>query len=152
MQRVTITIDDDLLSFVDSLTEKRGYDSRSEALRDIVREAANRETIEAGGSQAIAALTYVFDSDTRELAHRLARAQHDHHDIVAANLRIPLDHNACVDLSVLKGNADAVRRFADTVTTQRGVRHANLHIIPVKVSANRHRHDDDSQPHLHLEA
>ncbi len=152
MQRITIAIDDDLLDIVDGLRQRRGYESRSEAFRDIVREAANRETAEAGDTMCIAVLSYVFDYATRELAQKLTRALHEHHDLIAANTRVPLDHDSCLELSALRGRVDAIRAFSDDIMTQRGVRHANLHIVPVRLSADRHRHDPDGPPHLHIEA
>ncbi len=152
MQRITIAIDDDLLAVVDGLKERRGYDSRSEAFRDILREAANRETAESGDAFCIAVLSYVFDYATRELAQRLARALHEHHDLVAANARVPLDHASCLELSVLRGRVDTIRAFSDEIMTQRGVRHASLHVVPVRISADRHRHDADGSPHVHFEA
>lgn len=152
MQRITIAIDDDLLDVVDSLTERRGYESRSEAFRDIVREAANREAAQTGDAPCIAVLSYVFDYATRELAQKLTRALHEHHDLIAANTRVPLDHASCLELSALRGRVGTIRAFANEIMTQRGVRHANLHIVPVKISADGHRHDPDSPPHIHFEA
>ena len=152
MQRITIAIDDDLLAVVDGLRERRGYESRSEAFRDILREAANRETAEAEDTFCIAVLSYVYDYATRELAQKLTRALHDHHDLIAANTRVPLDHGSCLELSALRGRVDTIRAFSDEITTQRGVRHSNLHIVPVKISPDRHRHDPDSPAHIHFEA
>ena len=39
MQRITITLDDDLLETLDGLSQRRGYNNRSEAIRDILRGA-----------------------------------------------------------------------------------------------------------------
>lgn len=152
MQRVTIAIDDDLLEIVDMLMRRRGYESRSEAFRDILRETADREVAETGDTLCVAVLSYVFDFETRDLAQRLARTLHDHHDLVAATVRVPLDHTTCLELSTLRGRADAIRAFADEITTQRGVRHANLHLVPGKTSPAPHRHDSESPAHVHFEA
>lgn len=152
MQRITITIDDDLLDVVDALTQQRGYDSRSEAFRDIVREVANRQQAKTSNAPCIAVLGYVFDYGTRDLAQRLTRLQHEHHDMFAANMRVPLDHTSCLEVSALRGPAQAVQHVADEISTQRGVRHANLHVVPVKVSDHPHRHDAGGAPHQHIQA
>ena len=86
-------------------------------------------------------LGYVFDYATRDLAQRLTRLQHEHHDMFAANMRVPLDHTSCLEISALRGPAQAVQHVADEISTQRGVRHANLHVVPVKVSEQPHRHE-----------
>ena len=152
MQRITITIDDDLLDVVDALTRQRGYDSRSEAFRDIVREVANREQAKTSDAPCIAVLGYVFDYATRDLAQRLTRLQHEHHDMFAANMRVPLDHSSCLEVSALHGPAHAVQHVADEISTQRGVRHVHLHVVPVKVSPKPHSHEAGGTPHQHFQA
>jgi CopG family nickel-responsive transcriptional regulator len=152
MQRITITIDDDLLASVDKLMMRRGYTSRSEAFRDIVREMADRERASEPDAPCIATLSYVFDHATRDLASRLTHAHHDHHDLSIASMHVHLDHEACLEVSVLRGNSGAVTAFADALATQRGVRHAHLQLIPGEISKTRHKHGDKPQDHTHFHA
>ncbi|QCI64154.1 nickel-responsive transcriptional regulator NikR [Phreatobacter stygius] len=145
MQRITISIDDDLLAMIDRLSDRRGYTSRSEALRDIVREAVTSEQAASeDDTPCIAALTYVFEHHTRDLARRLTETQHEHHDLSVASLHVHVDHHDCLEVAILKGSVSAVRRFADGVVTQRGVRLGNLQIIPVG-----HSHGVGDHPHDH---
>lgn len=147
MQRITITIDDDLLAVVDQLSRRRGYGSRSEAIRDLVREASAREDAAgSGGTPCIATLTYVYEHETRDLARRLTEAQHHHHDLSVSTLHVHMDHDDCLEVTVLKGAVGQVKAFADTVTTQRGVRFGKLHVIPLGSAAgptqgHHRRHD-----------
>ncbi len=152
MQRITITIDDDLLATVDGLMEQRGYTSRSEAFRDILRSTMNRDATASAHTPCVATLSYVYDHETRALAQRLTHAQHDRHDLTVASLHVHLDHDACLEVTVLRGPSGDVTQFADTLTTQRGVRHASLHMVPVLVSEQRLRHGDADEPHTHLTA
>jgi CopG family nickel-responsive transcriptional regulator len=152
MQRVTISIDEELLEHLDRLCTRRGYASRSEALRDILRDSANDEQAEAEDAPCLGVLSYVFDFATRDLAQRLARMQAEHHDMVASVARLPLDHATSLEILSLRGPSRALRAFADTVTTQRGVRHARLHVVPVTVSGARHRHEHGAAAHEHLSA
>jgi CopG family nickel-responsive transcriptional regulator len=152
MQRITITIDDDLLAAVDGLMAERGYASRSEAFRDILRARLDREAAGSPETACVATLSYVYDHETRALAQRLTHAQHDRHDLTVASLHVHLDHDACLEVAVLRGPAGEVGRFADTLTTQRGVRHAALHLVPVRVTEERHRHGGADVPHTHLTA
>jgi CopG family nickel-responsive transcriptional regulator len=133
MQRITISIDDDLLATLEWLSVRRGYSSRSEALRDMVREARGREDLEHDdGAPCLATVTYVYEHDKRDLPRRLTHAQHDHYDLSVATLHVHLDRRNCLEVAVLRGTVDAVRAFADAVTTQRGVRYGRLHILPLE--------------------
>jgi len=149
MERITITIDDELLETVDTLVRERGYPNRSEAIRELVRESASRIHAKAGRAPCVATLSYVYDHHTRELAQRLTSSQHDHHEIGIATTHVHFDHDSCLEVAILRGPIDTVRKLADSISTQRGVRHSNLHIIPVKTVAHRHSHEPGARPHTH---
>ncbi len=131
MQRVTITVDDDLMAELDALIAARGYQNRSEAIRDLARAGLRQATAESAPAQdCVAALVYVYDHATRELSKRLAHSFHDHHDMAISTLHVHLDHDSCLEVTVLKGQAGAVRHFADHVIAERGVRHGQLVMLP----------------------
>ena len=150
MQRITITIDDDLLEAVDELMKRRGYDSRSEAMRDIVRDMIARDRLAEPGADCIGALVFVFDPDVRNLARRIATAHQDWHDLAIASLNVHLNHESCLQVSVLRGALRDVQEFADRVSSQRGVRSAQLHLIPASTAEEEHRHGESVHRHTHL--
>ena len=151
MQRITITLDDDLAAALEAFMAARGYANRSEALRDLARQGMQRaaETDGASGPSA-GALVYVCDHDTRDLARRLAAFQHDRHDLAVASLAMPLDHHSRLEVALLRGPAQAVRRYGEAVTAERGVRHGHLALIPVEPEQASHSHGDSAHPHVHL--
>jgi CopG family nickel-responsive transcriptional regulator len=149
MERITITIDDGLLASIDRLIAKRGYPSRSEAIRELVREAATRDDISRGEVRCVAALSYVYDHGARDLSQRLVDAQHAHHDLSIATTHVHFDHDSCLEVAILRGTSGAVQKMADDLTAQRGVRHASLNMIPLKGPGKSHRHGPASAPHTH---
>ena len=152
MQRITITVDDDLLTQFDTFRDRKSYENRSEAFGDLLRERLDRDRVETGAiSHCVASLTYVYNHEERELARRLTRAQHDHHDLALSTLHVHLDHENCLETVVLRGAIDAVRDFANRVISQPGVRHGNLHIVPAQVQVGEHRHGEaeEALPHVH---
>jgi len=157
MQRVTLSVDDELLATLDRHMKKHRYASRSEALRDILRDAAAREALDAGpaGKEegfCIATLAYVYDHETRDLGRRLTQAQHKHHDLQVATLHVHLDHDSCLEVSVLRGPVKAVRAMADETVSQRGVRHGQLHLVPAELDNKRHSHGGRGGGHDHIHA
>ncbi|MDQ2078623.1 nickel-responsive transcriptional regulator NikR [Xanthobacteraceae bacterium Astr-EGSB] len=151
MQRVTITLDDDLMDDIDRLIATRGYQNRSEAIRDLARAglvAAGSAT--AGDGPCTAALVYVYDHEARELPKRLTRDFHAHHDLTQATLHVHLDAHDCMEISVLKGRGEDVQALADHVIAERGVRYGQLVMVPVTPAptgpAGAHDHGH-SHPH-----
>lgn len=153
MERITITLDDGLLAQFDDYMQRNGYENRSEAFRDVVREKLEGERLDSGAaSHCIGCLSYVFNHHERELARRLTQAQHDHHDLSLSTLHVHLDHDNCLEAMILRGPTEDVRVFANAVVSQRGVRHGNLNIVPADVEMDRHSHglDGDTRTaHVH---
>jgi CopG family nickel-responsive transcriptional regulator len=133
MQRVTITIDDDLADDLERFMAARGYANRSEAIRDLARSGLQQGAVEGGGTQpCLAALVYIYDHHQRELPKRLTRDFHDHHDIAQATLHVHLDHDSCMEVTVLKGRGSDVQHFADHIIAERGVRHGHVVYLPAQ--------------------
>jgi CopG family nickel-responsive transcriptional regulator len=152
MQRITITIDDELLQEIDRIVSAKGYQGRSEAMRDIAR--AGLQQLEDGSDAAAhcaAALVYVYNRDVRGLSRRLAGIRAEHHDLTVSTLSTDLDHDSSFEVSLLRGKTDSVRHLGDHILAERGVRHGRLVLVPVDVTHEKHSHDHGTgTPHEHL--
>jgi CopG family nickel-responsive transcriptional regulator len=149
MERFTISLDTSLARQFDGLIAARGYRNRSEAVRDLIRGAleGERQRAEPAG-WCVANLSYVYNHHERELAERITALQHDHHDLTVAAMHSHLDHENCLESVFLRGPAAAVRRFAEVLIAERGVRHGKLNMIALEPE-HRHAHDDHGAPHVH---
>ena len=130
MERVTITIEEELLAEVDALVSSHGYQNRSEALRDLARAGLRRAEPPKPDEPCVAALVYVYDHTRRDLPNRLANEFHDHHDLAVSTLHVHLDAESCLEITVLKGAAGALQHMADHVIAERGVRYGQLVLLP----------------------
>lgn len=136
MQRVTITLDDDLMKELDKLIAQRGYQNRSEAIRDLARAGMNQASEQLDKNRdCVATLTYIYDHNARDLPKRLTQSFHDHHELSLASLHVHLDHDTCLEVTVLRGASKAVSHFADHVIAERGVRYGKLAIMPASVKS-----------------
>ena len=132
MQRVTITLDDDLVTELDRFMNGRGYQNRSEAIRDLVRGGVQQATEQGHpDSDCAAAVVYVYDHETRQLPKRLTRNYHNHSDLSVATFHIHLDHDSCMEVTALRGQTAEVRHFAEHVIAERGVRHGKIVLVPM---------------------
>jgi CopG family nickel-responsive transcriptional regulator len=125
LSRFSVSIETDLLERFLRMAKKHGYENRSEALRDLIREMLVREEWE-GGDEIVGTITIVYDHHKRELTERLTHIQHDHHQLILATTHIHLDHNNCMEMIAVRGQAATVQGLADALIGARGVKHGKL--------------------------
>ena len=136
MQRLTISLDDELAQAFDQLILRRGYANRSEAVRDLLRRELGENDLTHGtAKQCVAVLSYVFDHHERQLSSRLTTLQHDHHDLAIATMHAHISHEDCVETVIMRGATSQVEEFAHSVIAETGVRHGQIHLIPVAAKA-----------------
>ncbi len=146
MQRVNISIDDDLAAQFDAVVRDRAYASRSEAVRDLVRQCVDADRRAARTGTCVASLSYVYNHRTRALAARLIDLQHAHHTLVVAVTHVVLDHESSLETVLLRGSTAAVEGFADRVSAERGVRFGAINMIGVDTNDD---HDEPAPHHHH---
>jgi CopG family transcriptional regulator, nickel-responsive regulator len=125
LKRFTVSIESDLLNRYLKLTKRQGSKNRSEAIRNLMREALVREEW-SGGAEIVGTITIVYDHHKRELMDRLTNIQHDHHEAIMAATHIHLDHHNCLEVIAVKGQATQVQKIADLLINTRGVKHGKL--------------------------
>jgi CopG family nickel-responsive transcriptional regulator len=123
--RTGISLDSELLARFDRAIAKKGYGSRSEAIRDLVREHSVASDV-AEDKVIVGTLTLVYDHHQPKLSGHLIEAQHHYHGKVLAVTHIHLDHRNCLEVIIVKGRGTEVRRLADQLLSLRGVKHGKL--------------------------
>lgn len=134
LSRIGVAIESDLLARFDRLVAQRGYATRSEAFRDLVRDALVREAVQAGTEQVVGTLTLVYDHHVRLLTEKLLEMQHEHHHQVVSTLHVHLDHDTCLEVLVVRGKPSEVQRLADQLLATKGVQHGQL-VITARTSS-----------------
>lgn len=154
MNRFTISLDDQLARQFDTLIADRGYGNRSEAVRDLIRYGLGRAN--AGGlgnhcpdAVCIASVSYVYDHREQAVSNRVLEFKHGHRALVMNTQYTSLDHHDCLETVILRGPVVEVRAFADRLTSLRGVRHGNVHLVLLEESPEAQSH---AHPHGQAQA
>src|SRR5580692_2429876 len=115
LTRISISLESTLLEAFDRSSGAKGYATRSEAIRDLIRDRLVREEAAAGhpGAEQVAVVTLVYDHHARELASRLIEKQHHHHGLVVSTLHVHLGERHCLEVSVLRGSGHEVTHLGD---------------------------------------
>jgi CopG family nickel-responsive transcriptional regulator len=128
LERVGISLDDELLKQFDRLIAEKGYVNRSEAIRDLIRDSlVQRDWAEGGGrEEKVAVVTLVYDHDSASLSQKLAHIQHENHRAVVSALHVHLDPHNCLEVLVLRGPGKAVSAMGDGLVSTKGVKYGKV--------------------------
>ncbi|MET0705551.1 MAG: nickel-responsive transcriptional regulator NikR [Tardiphaga sp.] len=148
MQRITITLDDELMEELDAMIAAHGYQNRSEAIRDFARAGMQQAAQEKGkAGECVAALVYVYDHAARDLSRKLVDTYHHHHDLALATLHVHLDDDHCMEVTALRGPGAEVQHFADHIIAERGVKYGRVVMMPTAKKAE--KAGAKKKPHSH---
>ncbi len=124
--RFGVSIDDQLIRKFDSLIARKGYATRSEAIRDMIRDTLVEQEWSSDDQETVGTITMVYNHHTRELDHALNDLQHQSfHQIISA-LHVHLDAHNCLEVLIVKGKSRDIKKIADRLIGTRGVKHGKL--------------------------
>lgn len=118
--RFGVAMDRALLAEFDRRIAARGYENRSEALRDLIRADLTREAGEAG-VVVTGTVTVVYSTHARELVARLTDAEGEQPGLVVSSLRAPIDAERMLEALVVRGVAEVIAAFAGRLGGTKGV-------------------------------
>ncbi len=119
--RFSVSLEDDLLDQFDRYCEQQKFATRSEAVRQMIRDTLTAEAWEADTSEVAGTLTLVYDHHRTQLGDRMTKLQHDHTDLVVSTLHTHLSHDLCLEVIVLKGSAGKLRDIAAQLRGMKGI-------------------------------
>jgi CopG family nickel-responsive transcriptional regulator len=124
--RFGVSLDSELLEKFDKLCEEMSYQTRSEAIRDLIRNTLVKREWEDTDREIAGTLSMVFDHHQSQLSQKLTEVQHDNLDLIVTTLHVHLDHHNCLEVLVLKGPGDRVRKLGQRLLSTKGVKHGKL--------------------------
>jgi CopG family nickel-responsive transcriptional regulator len=128
LERIGISLEEELLEQFDKLIAEKGYVNRSEAIRDLIRDAlVQRSWSDSDGrEERVAVATLVYDHDSSSLAQKLAHIQHENHKAVVSALHVHMDEHNCLEVLVLRGRAKDVISMGEGLVSTKGVKFGKL--------------------------
>ncbi|MCT2537876.1 nickel-responsive transcriptional regulator NikR [Aquibacillus koreensis] len=133
LTRFGVSMEHQLLKSFDELIIEKGYNNRSEAVRDLVREALVKES-RHNKDQFIAGCIQIFyDHHQRGLMENLTTIQHEYHDMILATTHIHLDQHNCLEMIVVKGKAKDLQQLSNQLLSIKGVKYGDFSVTPVSI-------------------
>jgi CopG family transcriptional regulator, nickel-responsive regulator len=125
LARIGVSLESDLLLQFDDFISQKGYNNRSEAIRDLIRDQLVGVQIDQN-RVVVGTLTIVYDHHRPNLTEKLVEAQHQLGGKVLSAMHVHLDHHNCLEVVVIKGRSREIRDFANGILSLRGVNHGQL--------------------------
>jgi len=126
LTRFGVSIPDRLLMDFDRLIAQKGYQNRSEAIRDLIRDSLVKQAWREGKKEMVGTITLVYSHNTRELSRILTKMQHDYYQTILSTLHIHLDEHNCLEVLVVKGRGGEIEKIGDRLIGTKGVKHGKL--------------------------
>ena len=122
----------DLLRAFDEAISEVGYATRSEALRDVIRDYLTARRWQVPEGEVVGTITLVYDHHARGLESGLTALQHEATADVVCSTHVHLDHHNCIEVLVVRGSSVEVRKLANRLISAKGVKHGQLSCTSVQ--------------------
>jgi CopG family nickel-responsive transcriptional regulator len=130
LMRIGVSLPDNLLGRFDEIIEKRGYSSRSEGIRDAIRNyILHYEWMNEVEGERIGVITLIYEHDQRGLVNSLTDIQHMYTGLIRSSVHVHLDHDNCMEIVMLQGEGRLVKEVAEKMMSLKGVKHVKLATI-----------------------
>jgi len=147
--RTGVALDSDLLKRFDRLISTEGYENRSEAFRDIIRDRLNDARLQAGDTFVVGTVTLIYDHHWRLLPDKLMKLQHKYHQLIISTVHSHLDHDMCLEVVVVKGPLRQVHELATRLIGLKGVQHGKLVMSSPQAYLSRRAMHSNGSSHSH---
>ena len=124
--RFSVSLEEDLLADFDRFCKEQQFATRSEAVRQLIREKLTTHAWQTDCGDAAGTLTLVYDHHRAQLRDHLTQLQHDHYDLVISTLHAHLTHDLCLEVIVLRGPAAKLQQIAAQLRGQKGIYQGEL--------------------------
>ena len=124
--RFGVSMDSRLLKQFDKYINQKGYENRSEAIRDLIRSNLVEEEWEVGTGETVGTITIIYNHHKRELTDTLTNIQHKYHASMISTMHVHLDSHNCLEVLVVKGKAREIKIVAARLIGTKGVMHGKL--------------------------
>jgi CopG family nickel-responsive transcriptional regulator len=134
VERIGVSLEKELLSAFDKLIAKQSYQSRSEAIRDLIRQQLSAERLGNPEVKAVAAVCIVYDHHATRLAEKLIDLQHSHILQVISSLHVHLDEDDCLEVIVLRGRVGQINKMGESILSMKGVKLGRVNLLATVLS------------------
>lgn len=145
--RIGVSLEPELLLKFDEMINKKGYITRSEAFRDLIREALTENAIQDEGAQVSGTITLLYNHHKGGVKEKLMEIQHGHHELISSSIHVHQDLDTCLEVLIVSGKVHEIRELCDVLGSVRGVQNGTPVLLSGEIIEKDHH--DGSCDHVH---
>jgi CopG family nickel-responsive transcriptional regulator len=138
--RFGVSMPQELVEQFDRVIAEQGYGSRSEAIRDLVRNRLLQPDLLPPTEAVAGTVVIVYDHHVSDLSKGLTELQHEYHRDIISTMHVHLNHDQCLEIVVVKGAYGRLSRLTDAIRVLRGVSYAQLSVSHIEPASHDHAH------------
>jgi CopG family nickel-responsive transcriptional regulator len=124
--RISVSLPEELLMQLDGMVVERGFESRSQAIADMINHQLTEHREELGQDIMAGTINIVYDHSIPGVQKQLSDLQHEYIDEVISALNVNLEQKQTMAVILVQGPARKLKMIANRMTTCRGVRSGKL--------------------------
>ena len=132
--RIGVSLEPELLKSFDLLIAQKGFATRSEAIRDLIRNALVQESLSHDESHAVGTITLVYEHSQGSVKDNMMDIQHHHHRVISSTIHVHLDEEKCLEVLVVHGTVEEIQSLVRDLTNIKGVTHGQPALIAGELS------------------
>lgn len=125
IERISVSLPKSILDVLDKEVIEKNYSSRSEYIRDLIRERDIDENWDKK-EDAYGVLVIIYDHHKRELSQKMLDIQHNTLVNIVCSTHIHIDHHNCLEVIILRGLPKIIVEISNYIAGLNGVKFAKL--------------------------
>jgi CopG family nickel-responsive transcriptional regulator len=122
----------ELLAKLDDFVEKFGYSSRSEAMRIAIRDSLSQLTLRSRlRGEILSTVSVISETDYSKSHLGLLDLRNGFDNIIFGNMHLHTEEGYCLEIYLVKGNADIVMDFVSKAKAIKGVQEVNYTVTSI---------------------
>jgi CopG family nickel-responsive transcriptional regulator len=139
--RIGVSVEPDLLTSFDELIERKGYATRSEAIRDLIKGMLIEESLKDDQAHTVGTITLVYDHTKGGVNEGLMDVQHKHHHVISSSVHIHLDTEKCLEVLIVHGSMKEVSDLTQAITRIKGITQGKPVLLSGEPVDHKHEHE-----------
>jgi CopG family nickel-responsive transcriptional regulator len=131
IERIGVSLENDLLATFDKVISDKGYKNRSEAIRDLIRSHLSQIRLEHKKTPAIGAIFLIYDHHTAHISNVFKKLRHHKPIKTISSIHVYIDKNNCLEILIVRGMASDINAMGEKMISLRGVKHGYINIVAV---------------------